>query len=385
MLNKIGVKKIINAMGTMTLLGGNRIVPEALDAMNEVANVFVDMEELSRKAGAYISKLVGSTDAYITNGAAAGLNLAISAAMTEGDLHKMTRLPSTEGMKNRVVLQQPHTIGNSYYHLLEISGARLVIVGSNYHIDTADLENAINRNVAAIVHFLYEPQEPEIPLDEVIKIAHRNNIPVIVDAAAELPPSNNLKLLISKGVDAVVFSGGKDIGAPSDTGVILGCNYELIQNCRKLGPLSYLEVNGERRTFIGRVLKVSKEDIVAFTASFERYLNIDHNKRLEEMNSIANLIIKFLKENFPEMVIKKSVNRVGERIRPVIVPKVEITLPDGLAERCCKLLKYSDPAVYTNFDSNHLIISTHTILDEELDSLLSALVKVLREVPRQNS
>lgn len=380
MLEKLGIKRIINASGTLTVLGGNRLAPGAIEAMREVYGRFVDMEVLSENAGRYIADLVGAADAYITGGASSGLVLSISAAMTGGDIEKMAMLPFTDGLRNRVIVQQSHTVGNPYYHIIDIPGARLNIVGGKGNIHPSDIRDAIDEETAAIVHFLYEPQDGEVPLSKVIDIAHEKNIPVIVDAAAELPPSDNLKKIVQSGADIVIFSGGKDIGAPSDTGVIMGSKRGMIQDCRKLGPLSYLYSKGERRTFIGRPMKVSKEDIMAFTAAFEAYLATNHNERLSFMDRMSDRILKGMQEEYPNLKMEKSTLESNQRIRPVTVPKIRIALQAGMADACTDILKRSEPAVYVYSIDDDLYINTQCLLEEEVDPLIQALLTAFRRL-----
>jgi selA-related pyridoxal phosphate-dependent enzyme, putative len=287
-LERLGVRRVINACGTLTVLGGNRVSPSVIEAMREVAESFVDMNELLIKSGEYVARLLNVPGALITSGAGAGLVLAVASAITGGDVEKMSRLPFTEGMRNEVVVQYPHTVGNPYVYFINIPGGKLKVVGSPGRVTEDDIKNAMSEKVAAVVHFQYEPQEGELPLSRVIEIAHDHGVPVIVDAAAELPPVTNLTRFIKMGADLVVFSGGKDIGAPNDTGLILVNNLKLLEACRLLGPFSYINVNGQVRVFIGRAMKISKEDIVAFVAALENYVKVNHEERLRVMNELAD-------------------------------------------------------------------------------------------------
>jgi len=378
MLEKLGIHEIINASGTLTVLGGNRLVPEALEAIIEVSDKFIDMEKLSINAGKYIAELVNASDAFITSGAAAGIVIAISAVMTKGDQSKMSMLPSTEGIKNKIIVQYPHTINNPYLHLVDIPGAKIKIVGGQSGVKKEDIQEAIDDDVAGILHFFYEPQDNELPLEEVLAIAHEHKIPLILDAAAELPPATNLKKFIGFGCDVVIFSGGKDIGAPSDTGVILANDKIIIDNCRKIGPWSYLKVDDSERVFIGRALKVSKEDLVAFVAAFEKYLKTDHKARLARMNSMADMIITSLKSNFPKLDVEKITFKPGERVRPVNIPKVAILLPGEMASKCMEDLKSGNPEIYTYVKEDRLYINTQCLLDSEVETVISRILSILR-------
>jgi len=122
-------------------------------------------------------------------------------------------------------------------------------IGTETKTTEEDLRRAINNKTCAVLYFAFDPQEGVLPLEKVVKIAHEFNVPVIVDAAAELPPRENLKKFYDLGADLVLFSGGKDLGAPNDTGLILG-RKELVQLWRRLGPHSYEKVDDKTRIYI---------------------------------------------------------------------------------------------------------------------------------------
>ena len=376
-LEKLGIKPIINGCGTLTRLGGNRVDPSIIDAMKEVANHFIDMNEFLVKSGEYVARLLNVPGALIVNGAGAGIVLAIAATITEGDIQKMIKLPFTEGFKNEIIIQHPHTINNPYVYFAMIPGGKLRIVGSLTKVTKEDIVNAINDKTAAILHFYFEPQEGEVPLSDVIGIAHKYGVPVIVDAAAELPPVENLTRFIRMGADLVIFSGGKDIGAPNDTGLILANNLKLLEACRLMTYVSYVEVNNQTHVFIGRTMKMSKEDIIAFIVALERYLTMDHNQRLLTMHRNADLIIDELKKSFPQLKIRKRVNNPNERIRPVIIPKVEIELPEELTKSLIKSLREGDPPIYLCECDGHLCINVHTLTDEEVIVVIEKLKELL--------
>ncbi|MFP3301454.1 MAG: aminotransferase class V-fold PLP-dependent enzyme [Caldivirga sp.] len=380
-LERLGVRRIVNACGTLTVLGGNRVSPSVIEAMREVAESFVDMNELLIKSGEYVARLLNVPGALITSGAGAGLVLAVASAITGGDVEKMSRLPFTEGMRNEVVVQYPHTVGNPYVYFINIPGGKLKVVGSPGGVTEDDIKNAMSEKVAAVVHFQYEPQEGELPLSRVIEIAHDHGVPVIVDAAAELPPVTNLTRFIKMGADLVVFSGGKDIGAPNDTGLILVNNLKLLEACRLLGPFSYINVNGQVRVFIGRAMKISKEDIVAFVAALENYVKVNHEERLRVMNELADYIISELKSTLPKLQVRKRVNAPNERVRPVVVPKVEIELPRDRVRLYIELLKRGDPPIYLCECDGHLCISTHTLSKDETELVVERLRNIMNKYP----
>jgi L-seryl-tRNA(Ser) seleniumtransferase len=338
-IKELGIQPVINCAGTLTVLGGNTVDPEIIDAMKEAAGSFFDMPELHRKAGEYIAKLLDVEDGYIVNGAEAGIVLSLAACMTQGDINNMTKLPATGGMKDEVLVQPLHR--NMYDYPLGFTGAKIVEVGGEKGTTKEAFERAINDQTVASVYFVYDPKEGVLPLPEVAKICHERNIPVIADAAAELPPKENLTNFLKQGADLVVFSGGKDIGAPNDTGLIVG-RKELIRTCRNLGPHSYLPYTGGTHVFIGRPMKTSKEDVFAFLAALEKYLKADESARMRHWEEAADYLVRELGDFARVRKMYEGPNQP----RPLCVPKVELEPRSGVtADQILRDLKNGVPPI----------------------------------------
>ena len=182
--DEIGVTRVINASGSMTYLGGSLIAPEVLEKMNEAAGAFVVMEELMDWAGGGGARLTGAEAGMVTSGSAGGILLSCAACITGDDRQKMRQLPVVEG-KNEFVMQKHHRIG--FDHAVGVAGGKIVEVGGEDGTELAQIEAALSEQTAAILHVVLDPQ-PTVPLQDVAKLAHARGIPVIVDAAAELPP-----------------------------------------------------------------------------------------------------------------------------------------------------------------------------------------------------
>jgi len=374
MLDELGVKPVINACGTVTVLGGCLVDDEVLEAMREAAKVFVDMTDLQTKAGEYVAKLVGAEAAYVSAGAAAGLVLSVAACMTMGQIELMTKLPLTDDMRNEVIVQKLHR--NMYDYNLQIAGAKIVEIGNDSAISRRDLETAINARTAAVVYFSYDPQAGVLPLSEVIEIAHRNNIPVIVDAAAELPPKENLSKFINMKADLVLFSGGKDIGAPNDTGIIFG-RRDLIGICSRLGPHSYETVDSKRRVYLGRPMKTSKEDILALIAALTRYLKADPTKRIRESERKAKYMASELSKYAPAS--SRRFDSGPAQNRPPCFPHVELQFKDSRwsAETMAAELKKCDPPIYTYVTAERLYLNPQCLREGEEKIVVSCINKLL--------
>ncbi len=268
--DELGVRKVINGLATVTSLGGSLMPQEVLDAMAEAARYFVDIDEFQEKAGKQIAKLTKNEAAYIPCGAAAGLVLTTAACITGMDTEKRGRLPYTDGMKNEVIV---HKFGNTGFDFaVRQAGGKIVEIGTEAGTSPEDMERAINDRTAAILYFYNVTRmKGLVPLEKGIEIAKRRGVPVIVDAAAQIPPVENLWWFTHKGADLVIFSGGKGLRGPQSSGLILG-RKDLVDACA---------FNACPRSFIGRPMKVGKEEIAGLLAAVKWYLSLDHERLME--------------------------------------------------------------------------------------------------------
>ena len=200
--------------------------PEVTAAMAEAASHCVDMAELQAHASQVIAGVTGAEAGYVASGAAACLTLATAACVTGLEPGRMARLPDTTGMKNEVVVVRSQR--NFYDHAVRAAGVRLVEVGLPDRYAGAgvrdaegwEIADAITDRTAAVFYVADAAARP--PLAEVVKVAHAAGVPVIVDAAAQLPPQANLRRFIEIGADLVAFSGGKALNGPQGTGILAG-------------------------------------------------------------------------------------------------------------------------------------------------------------------
>lgn len=264
--DELGVKKIINGLATVTALGGSLMPPEVLAAMAEAAGCFVEIDELQAKAGQRIAEWTRNEAAYITCGAAAGIVLSTAACMAGTDPDKRARLPDDPfGMKNEVIVHRAGIVG--YAQAIRHAGAKIVLIGNDAGATADDLEAAINERTAAIFYFYKEHlMAGQVPLAEGIAIAHRRGIPLIVDAAAQLPPVENLWRFTQMGADGAIFSGGKGLCGPQSSGLVVG----------RKALIDAIAFHANPRMALGRPMKVGKEEIIGLLAAVKRYLALDH-------------------------------------------------------------------------------------------------------------
>src|SRR5512145_58257 len=298
----LGVKRRINAAGTLTRLGGALMDEEVVAAMGAAARASVDIGELQAAASRVISKLTGAEAGIVTTGAAAALTLAAAAAMTPWDVARMAALPHADGFPNEILL--PRTHYTSYAHALRAAGARLVDIGHNDRgtgagvrgLEPWEIEAAITPRTAAFAFSANPGNVHELSLVSSVCKAH--NIPVIVDAAAQLPPKSNLRKFIELGADLVAFSGGKAIGGPQASGILAGrrdlVGAALVQQLdmdvslstwRPPDLVDTQKMKGIPHHGLGRGFKAGKEEIIGLLMALERFAAADDeaaNAALEE-------------------------------------------------------------------------------------------------------
>jgi L-seryl-tRNA(Ser) seleniumtransferase len=273
----LGVRRVINADARLTKLGGSLMPEPVLRAMEDAAGSYVDMHELQRAVGAQLAELTNNEAAYVATGAAAGIFLTVLACMTGPDQAAVDRLPSLDGLRNEVVFQRVQRF--AYLPAAPLTGATLVEIGAEPEMHPAELEAAITDRTAAVLYVAGEHLAAgALPLPEVIEIAHARGVPVIVDAAAQLPPKENLwRFTRELGADLAIFSGGKHLRGPQASGLIVG-RPDLIEACR---------LNGAPNPRLGRPMKVGKEEMLGLLAAVELYLAEDEAASIARYEAIV--------------------------------------------------------------------------------------------------
>ena len=291
--SRLGIRPCINAAGLLTRLGGGRLPSEVVAAMAEAAQASVDMAELHARACAVIAECTGAEAGLVTSGAAAALTLGTAACLAGLDVARMERLPSTAGMPNEVLMWRMHRTG--YDHAIRAAGATIRDLGFNDRgigagvrsVEAWEFEAAITPETVAIAYTANPANQP--PLSEIGKLAARCRLPLIVDAAAQLPPRENLRRFIAEGASLVAFSGGKAIRGPQSTGILCG-RKDLIASAAlqmldmDVAPESWAPPDGflprgERRGIphhgLGRGFKVGKEEIAGLIVALQRFVRMD--------------------------------------------------------------------------------------------------------------
>ncbi len=272
----LGVKPAIVASGSTTAYGGSKLRPEVLDSMEKASRSMVNMDDLNVAAGKVIAEVTGAEAGLVTSGSAGGLVLQAAAVMAGSDPASMAKLPKSDGLKNEIIMHTSHRF--PYDQCYTATGATIVNIGDGRRCHPWELEAAINENTAAVAYlFSGFVSRRALPLEQVVEMAHAHDVPVIVDAASYLPPRANLRRFIDAGADMVQFSGGKAVRGPQGTGILAG-RADLIE-------AAY--ANASPHQFIGRGMKVAKEEIIGLVEALQIFAEEDEdaeNQRYREMS-----------------------------------------------------------------------------------------------------
>jgi len=262
----LGVPTVINAATTFTALGGSIMPDEVLSAMSDAAGSFVDMHSLHLAAGKRIAELTRNEAAYVTSGCAAALVLSILGARTGGDPAAIHSFPGRREVPHEVIMHAAHRI--PYDPAVALAGATIRQIGNVLQTFTWELEQAFNERTAAVLYVAGSHLPPALSLEEVVVISHKHGVPVIVDAAAQLPPVSNLwRFTRDIGADLALFSGGKALRGPQASGFMVG-RADLVEAARQ---------NGAPFQRWARAMKAGKEEIAGLVTALERYVSLDHD------------------------------------------------------------------------------------------------------------
>lgn len=355
--SELGLKAYINAHDTYTSYGGSRMPVECFDAMRQVASHFVDFAQLEHAVGEKIAGLTHNEAAYVTNGAAGAIQLATAVCLARGNLYDYMRLPKTSGPNEVIVFHAQH---NAYDMAITAAGAKMVLVGDADETLESDLIGAMTERTAAIFYVIHRQyQRASLPLERTIEIAHRYGIPVVVDAAAQLPPVENLWKFTQKGADMVIFSGGKTLSGPQDSGLLVG-KKKWIEDCHRFGSPAH---------GVCRTCKTSREAVVGLWVALKRYVEMDHEAQGRRFQMVN--------ENMARTLSQRGLKTRIVPYGPVgqTYPRLFIEMPEGVrAQDVARSMLERRIYVGCENEENCLYISPLNLSDAEVDTVKSALI-----------
>ena len=364
-------------------------MPESvLVAHGEAAGISVSMDALHAAASARVAEVCGTESGLVTAGAAAGLTLGAAAILCGFDLRRMEMLPHVDyEFPNEFVIAREQR--NGYDHAVRAAGARLVEVGMNEPVagsgvrrtEAWEYEAAFGERTAGVLYVYGHNSSP--PLAEVVAVAHRHQLPVLVDAAGELPPRENLHAIPDTGADLVSFSGGKAIRGPQATGILCG-KHDLIASAALQmldmddhfdlwnPPKEFIDKSklaGMPRHGVGRALKVSKEDIAALLTA----LDLFNSGAYEDEQSVARERLRTIADALIDTPASCTLSETP-------TPRLEIALGGaGEAFEICRALRDGEPPVYVGHGklAEAKLVIDPLCLDDERSGIVAERLKEL--------
>ena len=392
---QLGVEPIINACGSVTRLGGAPMPPPVLAAFENAARETVPLEQLQAVASQRIAAVTKTEAGLITSGAAGALTLGTAAILTGNHLARMEQLPHCDAFPSEMIIAREQRSG--YDHAIRAAGARLTEVGFNEIVAGAgvrrteawEYEAAISPQTAGIVYVRSDTSCPS--LEDVVTTARRHGLPVLVDAAGELPPRSNLTDIPGTGADLVAFSGGKAIRGPQSTGILCGRRelisaaaqqmFDMDDHPELWDPPQELIVRshatGIPRHGIGRSLKVSKEEIVALLTALDLFVSGDYDAQLQDYRRWLEQIADALSGTRASTHL---VEPATAEQWPVLEIHVNAVTGERSAVDICQDLRKGAPPVFVGHAKLHLgvlVINPTSLQAESISELCRRLTEVL--------
>ena len=268
----IGVEPVINCRGTFTIIGASVELPEVRAAMDAAAQQFVQLDELAEAVGRRLAELTGAEWGMVSSGCAAGLKHVAAACVAGGNPEKLLRIPDLTGFDKTEVVA-PRSARSVYDHAIRNVGVKMITV------ETAEeLERALSSRTAMI--YLSAGGSGPFALENVAGMAKPRDIPILVDAAAEVLTIPNVHL--QRGATVVAYSGGKAICGPQCAGLLLGRKDILLSAWQASAPH-----HGP-----GRDNKVGREETLGMLAAVESWVKRDHEAEWKKWLSYLDTIAR---------------------------------------------------------------------------------------------
>lgn len=360
--DKFGLKEVINASGKMTVLGVSKVSDSVLEAQRFGGQHFFEMDDLSRNTGRYLADLLAVEDAHIVSSASAGIAQSVAAIIGQGNVYHAYHPYIEKISKREIILPKGHNVdyGTPVEVMVSQGGGKVVEAGYANMCAPEHLDMMVTENTAAIIYIKshHTVQKSMLSVAEAATVAKQNDLPLIVDAAAE----EDLFKYIKAGADLVIYSGAKAIEGPS-AGLVIGTKEHI----------EWVRLQGKG---IGRAMKIGKDNILGFTQAVEDYLRkgsedgTSMKARLQpfvtEINNIQNLAASVVQDGAGRDIYRASVKVTGGKNAKQVIAE----------------LKAQDPAVYTReYQANNGIIEfdIRSVNEQEMTKIVKRLQQIMEE------
>ena len=357
LFKELGIRTFINARATLTLMTGSLMQDEVIEAINNSSKRYCMLDELQDKVGAKIAELCHAEAATVTSGAFSAIMLGTAGVLSGNDPAKAAMIPHLEGsgMKTEVILQKGHNIG--YYQAIKNCGVTMVWVETR-----EDLDRAINSKTAMMAFMNCNTNAGQIKHKEWLEVAKKNNIPALIDIAADVPPIENFWKFNDMGFDLVCLSGGKAIRGPQSSGVLMG-RKDLIAAAR---------INASPRgSTIGRGHKVNKEEILGLYVAIEKFIRTGDEEWKFWLKQIAHIenAVKNIKSVKTRVFVPELANST---------PNLEISWDPAIlavtGKEIQERLSKGEPGIELNAGKNNISLVTFIMVPGE-EKIVAARIK----------
>ncbi len=371
---ELGVRRVVNAAGTYTAVGASRMRKETLAAMAEASESYVELPKLLRAVEDRIAEMTRNEAAFVCNSCSTALYLTAAALAEEKTGRPFRSLRPEEISRCEILCFWNQHI--PYDYAMAQTGVRLRFLGDTTAMGGLSrelLRQEIGPDTAGVYFASRTPRGYYSPdrlnLEDVIAIAGEAGVPVIVDAAAQLPPRENLWTFTEMGADLALFSGGKDLAGPQASGLALG-RKRLVARLRALGFPNY---------GIGRIMKIGREEIVGLYAAVKAYLADDEAARLQRCEEQVADLISRLEESGAFRAERCWPNQAGQPLpRAFVSPREGAGITGAeLKER----LAGCDPGIYCITEGrNGVYINPMCLEDGEMGYIADRLCEIGKEL-----
>jgi L-seryl-tRNA(Ser) seleniumtransferase len=287
--------------------------------------------------------------------------LGTAASITGTDKEKIKLLPNLPGPRPEVIMQKTHRY--LFDQAVTTTGAKIIEVEG-----PDEMEKAINeRTVMAL--FFNAAGKSSVTHEDFVAIAKRHNIPTFLDAAADVPPVENLFKFQKIGFDLVTFSGGKMLRGPQSAGLLFG-RKDLITAAR----LNH----SPNEAPIGRPMKVNKEEMFGMYAALKSYLERDHKKEWEDWLQRAKTIGSQL-----ETLQTVKTQTVVDPGPANAFPSLNVTWDQSKIkikpEQVVAALKSGNPSIVAGGRGDHLTIGVVLLRPDQVDIVAGRVKSILQQ------
>lgn len=362
--DKYKLKKVINASGKMTILGGSRLSDEIVSSIANGAKNFYEIKDLLDKTGEYIAKILNVESAYIVSSASSGIAQCVASCIAGKNLYDILHIHNSSNTKREIVIPKGHNVdyGTSVEVPIDMGGGKVVEAGYANTCNGEHVKSVITENTAALVYIKSHHcvQKGIISVADYIEIAQQYSLPVIVDAAAE----EDLIRFYNLGADLTIYSGTKALEGPT-SGLVVG-------------KKSYVDNLKLQSKGIGRAMKVGKENIFGLTKAIEIYVNRQkitveqQQNRLKDfndkLNSISGVSAKCVKDSAGRAIVRSEIS-------------FDSSVLNKDALQISEQLKLGDTKVYTrDYRANEGIIEIdiRDVNESELNFIYKKIADIVR-------